>query len=576
MWIEKWKRNGVLNDSWRRFIKPSNSTPGKMYGLVKTHKEGNPVRVITSGCGTAIENLSIFVEKCLYSEVLNIECRVQDTSEMLTIIDNLNSSLTSDCKLVSFDIINMFPSIDNISGLKSVKKVLESRSNQFPPSNCIIEALKLCLESNNSIFNNKHYLRSDGTAQGPHMSCSYSDIAIQYFDIKALEFNPLVICWKRFRDDIFVVWPHTLEELQIFLNYMNNIDQIKKIQFTMEVAKDSLEFLDLKLTFDKESKKISVDVFSKATNSFTYVLPNTCFPKSNIENIPKGVALRLRRICDSDNKSEKRSKEYQNYFIGRDYKPRKVRKQFSDIRNISREEARQPKTHNERFSTSCNLITQYNPLLPNIKTIIKKHLPVLHSNQNMLEIFPRNTINVTYKRGKNLRELTSPLLFPRVHNQHSSSSEKCQKRCDICTNFLVASTEFTCFATKHKYKVKGILKCTSKNVIYLISCKCCRKQYIGSVIGFKERFRIHKSDINTGKVRCGVANHLLNVCHSEGNKFEYLQIQLKEQVSVNNSKNIDKMLWEREKYWQAQLFTLTHGLNSPNEWYAQNRRGYRK
>ena len=135
MWIEKWKRNGVLNDSWSRFIKPSSSTPGKMYGLVKTHKEGNPVRVITSGCRTAIENLSIFVEKYLYSEVLNIECRVQDTSEMLTIIDNLNNSnsLTSVCKLVSFDIINMFPSIDNISGLKSVKKVLESRSNQFPP-----------------------------------------------------------------------------------------------------------------------------------------------------------------------------------------------------------------------------------------------------------------------------------------------------------------------------------------------------------------------------------------------------------------------------------------------------------
>ena len=54
----------------------------------------------------------------------------------------------------------------------------------------------------------------------------------------------------------------------------------------------------------------------------------------------------------------------------------------------------------------------------------------------------------------------------------------------------------------------------------------------------KERFRIHKSDINTGKVRCGVANHLLNVCHSEGNRFEYLQIQLIEQVSVNNCKNI--------------------------------------
>ena len=204
--------------------------------------------------------------------------------------------------------------------------------------------------------------------------------------------------------------------------------------------------------------------------------------------------MRLRRICDSDNKFEKRSKEYQNYFIARDYKPRKVRKQFSDIRNISREEARQPKTHNEKFSTSCNLITQYNPLLPNIKTIIKKHLPVLHSNQNMLKIFPSNTINVTYKRGKNLRELISPSLFPRVHNQHSSFSENCRKRCDIWTDFLVASAEFTCLATKRKYKGKGILKCTSKDVIYLTSCKCCGKQYIGSAISFKERFRIHKTD----------------------------------------------------------------------------------
>ena len=72
-----------------------------------------------------------------------------------------------------------------------------------------------------------------------------------------------------------------------------------------------LKFLDLRLKFDKESKRISVDIFSKATNSFTYVLSSTYFPKSNIENIPKGVALHLRRICDSDSKFEKRSAEYQ-------------------------------------------------------------------------------------------------------------------------------------------------------------------------------------------------------------------------------------------------------------------------
>ena len=57
------------------------------------------MRVITSACGAAIENLSIFVEKCLYREVLNLESRIQDTNEMLNIVDDLNNSnnLTSTC-----------------------------------------------------------------------------------------------------------------------------------------------------------------------------------------------------------------------------------------------------------------------------------------------------------------------------------------------------------------------------------------------------------------------------------------------------------------------------------------------
>ena len=80
-----------------------------------------------------------------------------------------------------------------------------------------------------------------------------------------MEYNPAVIGWKRFQDDIFLVWPH----LNLFFNYMNNIDRTKKIQFTMEVARDVLQFLDLKRKFSKEYKRILVDIFAKATNSFT-------------------------------------------------------------------------------------------------------------------------------------------------------------------------------------------------------------------------------------------------------------------------------------------------------------------
>ena len=181
LWIQKLTENKVLDKSWSKFIEPSFVAPGKMYCLVKTHKENNPVRVITSGCGIAVENLSIFIEKFLFPEVLEIESRVQVTSEMLNFIDFLNDSniLTENCMLVNFAIVNMFPSINNESGLQAVKNALEARVGQFPPILCIIEAIELCLKCNNSIFNKRHFLQNDSTAQGPHVSCSYGDIAIE-------------------------------------------------------------------------------------------------------------------------------------------------------------------------------------------------------------------------------------------------------------------------------------------------------------------------------------------------------------------------------------------------------------
>ena len=38
-------------------IVDSKARPGANYGLIKSHKPGNPIRLITSGIGTAVENL---------------------------------------------------------------------------------------------------------------------------------------------------------------------------------------------------------------------------------------------------------------------------------------------------------------------------------------------------------------------------------------------------------------------------------------------------------------------------------------------------------------------------------------
>ena len=51
----------VIDNSWKSCISCVTPSAGKMFVLVKTHKVNNPVRIVASGCNTAVE---VFVNIC--------------------------------------------------------------------------------------------------------------------------------------------------------------------------------------------------------------------------------------------------------------------------------------------------------------------------------------------------------------------------------------------------------------------------------------------------------------------------------------------------------------------------------
>ena len=85
----------------------------------------------------------------------------------------------------------------------------------------------------------------------------------------------------------------------------------------MQIADEvnGLEFFDLKIKC--LNGKLSVHVYSNSTNSFTYILPPACYPVKNINKVPQGTALRLRRICDTTKKYESRPDEYKQYLLAK-------------------------------------------------------------------------------------------------------------------------------------------------------------------------------------------------------------------------------------------------------------------
>ena len=119
-WAEKWHKNGSITKEWKNYVINENAKPGVNLTLYKTHKPNNPVRLLTSGCNTAIEKLARYIEVICAPLTENMRSRIMNTAHLLSIIDDLNDKgIPDNTILVSFDVVNMFPSIDNINGIEA-------------------------------------------------------------------------------------------------------------------------------------------------------------------------------------------------------------------------------------------------------------------------------------------------------------------------------------------------------------------------------------------------------------------------------------------------------------------------
>ena len=196
----------------------------------------------------------------------------------------------------------MYPSIDNEVGLAACKEALDRIEKLSPSTECLLEAIKITLECNNSTFNKKHYRQNRGTAMGPHNACSYADLAMTVIDRKILDGNkrPNDVLfppdWSRFRDDCFSIWFESVPALLNFTEWLNSLSN--GIKFTVKYSEVHPEVLDTSLFII--NGRIESKVHFNLTDGHMYLLPQSSHFQSMYRYIPYGVVLQLRRICSRD------------------------------------------------------------------------------------------------------------------------------------------------------------------------------------------------------------------------------------------------------------------------------------
>ena len=99
-----------------------------------------------------------------------------------------------------------------------------------------------------------------------------------------------------------------------------------------------LKYLDLLISI--RNGRLETTVYSKPTDGHLYLHNDSCHPRSTKLGVEKGVALRLRRICSTEDEFDKQSKKYMALLANRKHSPKDIIQNFKHAKEMTREEAR--------------------------------------------------------------------------------------------------------------------------------------------------------------------------------------------------------------------------------------------
>ena len=108
--------------------------------------------------------------------------------------------------------------------ISAVRRALNSRSVNIPSTDCLVEAVEICLRVNNCQFSGQDFVQKHSTAKGPKNACSYADLAMGVIDEKAKFGGSLKsMLWWRYRDNIFDIRTHGLPKLLEYTGCINGL-----------------------------------------------------------------------------------------------------------------------------------------------------------------------------------------------------------------------------------------------------------------------------------------------------------------------------------------------------------------
>ena len=554
---EKMVSEGDIDIKTAEFLIPENPKPSRFYTLPKTHKKLNPtgkipIRPVIAGSGSAIENLSAFVDYYINPGMQQLPSYIRDTKHILNLIQDINNNgpLEEDISMFTIDVKAMYPSMPRDLGIRGVRNALNNRSSQVPSTENLIACLEICLDYNNFVFGEQNYIQIHGTSIGPKMAPGYACLGMGVFEeIMDSTVVNKPIKWTRYIDDIWGLWKGDECSFNHFMASINSLFP-GELEFTSEFSNENLPFLDLSMSL-KEGY-IHTSLYTKPLCSDPmYVEYSSYHNKSILQNIAYSQALRFKSICSKEEDKKVCFQDLERNLKSRGYPPVKIKEFIQKADKRTRENIlTTTKGKDKENNIKAPLVVTRNPRLPPCRQIIDKHFHILQLSETMRKEFP-SPPRVIYRQPPNLRSLLVQAKLKSNENpvEYRGCYKTHTRNCVTC-NVLKETNNFKSTTTGQVFRILGSITCTTISVIYLLNCLDCNKQYVGETGGeLRQRHRGHRQEFRKGNTPLGT--HFNSGC----NNFEL--------IGISHCPNTAKAVRERKELaWIYRLSTFQPtGLN---------------
>ena len=186
--------------------------------------------------------------------------------------------------------------------------------------------LGLVLDGNIFEFNGDLWQQKIGTAMGSRVAPTYACLFMGYLENKILQAwkGPAPQLWRRYIDDIFFVWSASVEDLELFIKFINEQHPYIKFTATYDSTTKTIPFLDMSISINPDGF-FETDLYKKDTAKVQYLSPASCHPGHITNNIPFSIALSIRRVCSREEDCKIRLEQMRQDLLSRSYPPQNSR-----------------------------------------------------------------------------------------------------------------------------------------------------------------------------------------------------------------------------------------------------------